>query len=148
MKDFLKSVPWYVWLGLSIVVGWLVWVYLIPFIEGLATSASYTSQQLATGETPTLTSTQAQGIADSIYNSGNVFWSNDNSGIEADFQQMKNDADFNLVGSKFGTRTWGALGLIGAGSGNMQAFIRAFFDADEITKLNGILTNNGVKSQI
>lgn len=145
--ELLKGLPIWAKLLIAAAIVWLVWVYIIPYIMGLFTSASAKGDLVklgAQGEKPTLTDATAQSVADEIYNSGNVLWTNDNSQLEDAFSKIKNDADFDLVKEKFGTQTWGYLGVILPGKGDLNQFVVAFFDASEIQKLNAILKSNGV----
>jgi hypothetical protein len=121
----------------------IVWFYLIPWIKGLYADLSGEADQLATGQTPTLSNTSAQAIADAIFSDCGELY-NDNTDLETQFALIKNDADFALVKKLFGVQSW-ALGLK---SGDMLQFLTAFVSGSEITKINQILTNNQVKSQI
>ena len=148
MKAFLKSVPTLVWVALGLVGVAIAWYYVIPKIQGYFVNAGASADQYATGQTPTLTSQQAQGMADSIFNDGNVFWANNTTDLDSQFQLMNNDADFDLVKGKFGVRTWGGVVGLGGSSGDMIAFIHAFFSASDIAAANAILTAKSIKNQI
>ena len=126
-----------------IAAAFIVWFYLIPWIKGLLAQANGEAQQLQTGETATLSTQEAQAIADAIYSDcGEIY--NDNTDLETQFAKIQNDADFFMVQKAFGVKTW----ALGFKSGDLAQYIAAFISSDERTKINQILTSNQVKSQI
>lgn len=140
---WIKQIPVIAWVIGGLIAAWLVWFYLIPYIEGLIAKAEGKANQNRTGQKPTLNKSDAQGVADDIQNACNELWSNDNTAIETAIQKIANDADFYEVQQAFGVQTW----ELGLKSGNLSAFLHAFLDATEIKKINQILADNGVKSQ-
>lgn len=121
----------------------IVWFYVIPWIKGMLAKASGAADQLATGQTATLSNTDAQAISDAIYaDCGEVY--NNNTDLEIQFAKISNDADFFAVQKSFGVQTWG----LGFKSGDLSQFLSAFLSSAEKQKINDILTNNDVKSQI
>lgn len=134
----------YVKAGIAIFAIYVIYFHVIPIIKGLISKSGSKAKQLASGQKATLTEQQAKDIADSIYGSLSSDWFNDTASVFKDFGNVHNDADYYEVENAFGVRKWGLAYL---SSGDLSQFLTAFLSKDDISKINKILSDNGLTFQ-
>lgn len=112
------------------------------------------NQARASGDFPTITQSEAAGIANSIYNAG-VSDPVDQDAIQRGIIQANTLTDLLLIIQAFGTKQAGGLmcsifgGMLSAtcGTYDLQSWVRANLDPQHIQTVNGYLSAQGLNYQ-